>query len=79
MEVALINEKEWQALQSSINQILVVVQGLKTQGDKIMEELGENFFFVIKSRSDKPVEMTKTLLIENVRKETRFRISLEKV
>ena len=63
------------------NNIPYTVKGELKSGsvEKIMEELGENFFFVIKSRSDKPVEMTKTLLIENVRKETRFRISLEKV
>jgi hypothetical protein len=39
LSVVFINEKDWQKLQSSINQILNIVQGLKQQGVTIMADL----------------------------------------
>ena len=39
LSVVFINEKDWQKLQSSINQILNIVQGLKNQGVTIMADL----------------------------------------
>ena len=47
--------------------------------DDIVDEIGEDIFFVIKSRSDKPNEMKRFFRIQDVKKEMKLKISFEKM